>query len=381
MAISPKLRVLVLYGGEAATHPRNELLAWLGTKQSLKVEPFIVSGDVPHSEGSVDDRVDAAIGRADKAIAILTPDVRSQFGAPNVMDEIGRWRGRKGKKTLCILRQDGVPSYSNHAGIVYVSFRERISEAFDELREFLLDEIATMRHETSAQRDLIIDASPNMILLNGHRFRIAQLDEFNDQLTVEVIDVEGDGESVLRGLLKPRAHINLAYGNMTASGRIEESRLTHRERSVAAVLQIHRVPFNHSELHEMSWGGANAMSADEIAALRASRILFGDPPASRNEFGPEMLIRGGMRGGLQITESPIPSLLAQLPRTTRDTWEIVRLLLVQQLRTSGCVEHIELLRLTVRSNRLVRIEFRGRRATQYANIAQFLIEFDRPVDF
>lgn len=133
---SQALKVLVFYGGESGTNPRNELLAWLrGPRVSLDAQ--LVAEAPPHSKGSVDDRVDAAIEWADKAIAILTPDGRTPQGAPNVIDEIGRWRGRKGKDSLCILRQSGVEPYSNHAGIVYVSFKERVSECYEGLRQFL----------------------------------------------------------------------------------------------------------------------------------------------------------------------------------------------------------------------------------------------------
>jgi hypothetical protein len=81
----------VNYGGENATLPRAELIAWLATTKSLNVEPFVVADDVPHSQGSVQDRVTNAIRQADKAIAVVTLDDRSKSGAPNVIEEIGRW--------------------------------------------------------------------------------------------------------------------------------------------------------------------------------------------------------------------------------------------------------------------------------------------------
>ncbi len=75
MATGEKLRVLVLYGGDAATNARHELQVWLA-KPSLNVEPRIVADDPPHSDGAVDERVDTAMEWADKAIANITPDER-----------------------------------------------------------------------------------------------------------------------------------------------------------------------------------------------------------------------------------------------------------------------------------------------------------------
>ena len=48
---------------------------------------------------------------------------------------------------------------------------------------------------------------------------------------------------------------------------------------------------------------------------------------------------------------------------------------------SGTVEHIEKLRLTVRSGRLVKIEFRGRRVKPYVNADAFVIDVERKVNF
>ncbi|MDQ3300589.1 MAG: hypothetical protein M3619_28750 [Myxococcota bacterium] len=81
---SGKLRALVLYGGDGATTARNELVAWMVEKKALNADPHLVAWGTPHSQGSVADRVKQEIERADKAIAIVTKDVRSEYGAPNV---------------------------------------------------------------------------------------------------------------------------------------------------------------------------------------------------------------------------------------------------------------------------------------------------------
>jgi hypothetical protein len=130
-------RILVLYGGDEATAARNELLAWLRGPW-VSMDARIVAEAPPNSEGAVDDRVDDAIAWADAAIAILTPDSRSPHGAPNVMDEIGRWRGGRGKATMLLLRRDDVQPYSNHLGLVYVGFKDRVTESFENIRHFLM---------------------------------------------------------------------------------------------------------------------------------------------------------------------------------------------------------------------------------------------------
>ncbi len=168
------LWVLVFYGGDTATNLRNELLAWLRGPH-IGADARLVAETAPHTEGAVDDRVDCAIEWADAAIAIITPDERTEYGAPNVIDEIGRWRGRKTKRTLCIVRQKGTKEYSNHNGIIYVGFESRIKEVFEDLRVFfrsvtdeLLSDVADISNpdlqmlvedcKDALDRDRLVDA-------------------------------------------------------------------------------------------------------------------------------------------------------------------------------------------------------------------------------
>jgi len=134
--VTRKLRVAVFYGGEAATLPRAELLAWLRGPQG-DVEALIASEMVPSSDRSVDLRVDDLIAWADCAIAIVTSDDRSTHGAPNVLDEMGRWTGAKVRATLCRVLQKGVEVPSNHDGIVRLEFEKRIGDKFAPLLSFL----------------------------------------------------------------------------------------------------------------------------------------------------------------------------------------------------------------------------------------------------
>lgn len=385
-----KLRVLVLYGGDAATNPRNELMAWLA-RDSLNVKAKLVAEDAPHSKGAVDDRVDEAIDEADKAIALLTPDARSPYGAPNVIDEIGRWRGAKGKETICLVRQDGVPVYSNHGGIVYVGFKERVKDAFDGIREFLLDAPSTPKKKptttgkASGKKDFVVDSNANSALIDARRFSTSKIEDVQGRLTLVADQLDGAGEAALRDLSKRHGEVEIAYGNTAVSVNIEDVRITHGQ-SVQATL-VCRVSERRSEsMFEASVGvgGGKSLSADDIATMRATRILFNDPPESKHAHSfdsVEMFIKGGMRGAMEITESPIPRLLEGLPRGERATWEALRLALIVQLRMSGTVEHIEKLRLTVRGGRLVKIEFRGRRAKPYVNADAVVIDVERKVNF
>lgn len=130
-----RLRVLVFHGPDNA--PKHELLAWL-RGQDIMADARTVGEMNPNAEGTVDERVRLAIEWADKAIAIVSPDPRSPTGAPNVIDEIGRWRGSGRDADLAIVRsRDCADIWSNLSGVVRLEYDERVKETFLGLAKFL----------------------------------------------------------------------------------------------------------------------------------------------------------------------------------------------------------------------------------------------------
>ena len=228
---------------------------------------------------------------------------------------------------------------------------------------------------------IVIDSNPNVALIDGRRYMTSRIDEAPARITITLPTLDGESEAAIRRLSAQRGQIHVVYGNTAHAVMLDDVRLTH-ESGVTATIVARVSERQSSSMLEISSAG---LSADDIAKLRAARILFNDTPPPRNVTHAgditESLVRGGMHGTLAISESPIPQLLTHLPRDNRATWESIRLLLILQLHLSATVEHVELLRLTVRSGRLVRIEFRGQRPKHYSNQAPSVIELDRNVDF
>ena len=141
------LKILVLYGGKAATVPRDDLLDWLNSRKLQRtigknIDARKVAEMTAHMEGSIDQRVEDMMNWADKAIFLLTPDERSEYGAPNVLEEFGRWIGQKGRRTGLTLRHEEVKVHSNASGLVYVGFTEDpVEECRDRLVAFINDPI------------------------------------------------------------------------------------------------------------------------------------------------------------------------------------------------------------------------------------------------
>lgn len=167
------LKVLILYGGEAATKPRNELLNWLNSSQThaeigRKVDARKVAEMTAHMEGSIDQRVEDMMNWADKAIFLLTTDTRSKYGAPNVLEEFGRWIGQKERKTMMALRQEGVEVHSNASGLVYVAFKDDVvGECRKRLVAFINDPVSAQTETAAAPPQAAVNSGPSINIGGG----------------------------------------------------------------------------------------------------------------------------------------------------------------------------------------------------------------------
>jgi hypothetical protein len=382
MTDAGRLKVLVLYGGDAATNPRHELLAWLrGPAHGFDVR--VVADDAPHSEGAVDDRVDEMIDWADVAIALVTPDARCQHGAPNVIDEIGRWRGARGKSTLCIVRQRGVEPYSNHAGIVYVPFDARVLEAYEGIRRFLgaaPPAKLPSKPARPAGAEQVIEDSGDVVLLEGLAVSPASVVERSDAVLIEVPDLSSEHEAAARRIVGGQQPIVLAFGNTGTLAKCERPEVERR--GAKATMRITAQPVKNPRVSPMELSlqhtDGKTYAPGDLARMRAERILLGDPPkqspSPRHDILEMMVAGDGALGPVQ--KSPVPEVLGQLPPGRADRWQIVRLLMIQRLCLSSCVEHVDLLRLVVRDHHLVHVTFRGTRARRYAGEAPEVLEVE-----
>jgi hypothetical protein len=130
-----QLRVLVCHGPDSTF--KYELLAWLRGR-TVCVDARTVDEMTATTLRTIDERVNEAMSWADKAIVLVTPDSRSPSGAPNVIDEIGRWRGAGRAADLAILRHTECKDmWSNLAGVVRLDFESRVNECFVQLLDFL----------------------------------------------------------------------------------------------------------------------------------------------------------------------------------------------------------------------------------------------------
>lgn len=126
----------------------------------------------------------------------------------------------------------------------------------------------------------------------------------------------------------------------------------------------------------------NNISPDQIAEMRARRILLNEKLGSINQTGPlglandpmlESFVESGMSSSLQVSKSPIPDLYRSFGQTPERFLKFARLVSVFYLKLSNTVEHILELNLELLNPRQLQVRFKGRRQP-YTNVEPSIIQ-------
>lgn len=103
----------------------------------------VVLSEQPNNGMTIVEKLEAASEKCNKAIILLTKDDEmadgKMRGRQNVIHEIGFFQGKYGRRNVILLQEEGVESFTNISGIVYIQFnRDHFSEVFEPLRNELM---------------------------------------------------------------------------------------------------------------------------------------------------------------------------------------------------------------------------------------------------
>ena len=123
----------------------------------------------------------------------------------------------------------------------------------------------------------------------------------------------------------------------------------------------------------------NNISPDQIAEIRARRILFDEKLEGwMNESGLESFICGGVLSQnnkiIEVSKSPIPALYRSFGQTPERFQKFARLISVIYLKLSNTVEDILLLDLKFLGSQQLQVRFKGLRPQRYQNVEPSVIE-------
>jgi hypothetical protein len=212
---------------------------------------------------------------------------------------------------------------------------------------------------------LIQTASERMFM------RAERVQESNDELLLEIVPASGQETAFIAGLGQGRGSTKfaVAFGSTAFQAMVKSVTRTHV--SGGDRFTVLARPTENDRGYSMEMG-TSSHSADQIAELRARRILLDEkPPAELERWGNVDTMLEALVAGLQVSlvvkSSPLPDLYRQLRNDRSLFLEAARLLAVLALHLSNTVEHVLRLDLSFEGTDAVKVSFEGRRRKEYSN--------------
>lgn len=292
--------------------------------------------------------------------------------------------------------------------------KEKLNDLRDDLTELLkLTPLRTSHWErkrdrflvklaglTTAQQPVISQqsaglASPtNVVSTSGSTFKLG--DRFfeaekvrrpsKNKISIELFSNSGEEEAILDSL-RPHKHSNravlgFAYQNDGGMVEVEDvSSSSHGGRN-SWTLELAIQDANQSVFSEMSYENH---SADDIAEMRAGRLLINDPPPpkkGRRGRADDLLEYAivGNDEGVKIDECVVRKFVNENRKDLETGMKRARLEAVFRLKATGIVASIHELSIGPLVGDKLHVRFRGQRARHYQNVEPEIINIQGDCD-
>lgn len=208
-----------------------------------------------------------------------------------------------------------------------------------------------------------------------------------DKLSVEFFSSSGAEEAALNSL-RPHQHggrqaIGYAYQNDGGLAQIENVTSTSLSGRNSWTIDLALKDSTHNAFSEISY---ERCSADDIAEMRAGRLLVNDPPPPKKKRGrgiTDDLIEYAIVGNdqsVQIDGCIIQSILSRYSHDRLTGMRRARLEAVFRLLATGIVASVHELSLGPISEKGVHVKFQGQRPRHYQNVDPEIISIDADCD-
>ncbi|HVX15919.1 MAG TPA: toll/interleukin-1 receptor domain-containing protein [Pirellulales bacterium] len=208
-------------------------------------------------------------------------------------------------------------------------------------------------------------------------------------ISLEIHSRSAEEEAALE-LLRPPHHgrgkvVGFAYQNDGGQVRIDTLSSTSQGGRNLWVAELSMVEEQSSQAFmDMSVQGH---SADEIAELRAGRLLVNKPPppkSSRRSAGHDTLVESAICGwndaAVQADECVVASIMRKFEKTPELALRFGRLEAVYRLKATGTVQSILELALGPITGKKLHVKFRGQRPRRGGNVEPEVITIDDDCD-
>lgn len=247
----------------------------------------------------------------------------------------------------------------------------------------------------SNEAESVIYSSGQWVLLHEYFFQIETYSQNPDgRLTIQIPSKSIEDNTAIQSLrpnLEQSQAIKFAYQNDGFLVKVKSIEAASRGDCQIWTLTLEQknIKNDANTLVEQSYKGRKrSYSADEIAQLKAKRILLNDPPKLQmlrdaQVFSPAMAEREMLENLIRGSNSPISvedCVLQSLYPTYKDRpkvfLELARLEAIFFLKATGIVEQVLELSLGPISQEQVHVRFRGRRPPMYFSIEPTVLELE-----
>jgi hypothetical protein len=236
---------------------------------------------------------------------------------------------------------------------------------------------ATGRTHSDAKTSVgLVESSGNLLKIGSRYFEVEKVSRpERDKIVVELLTTRAEEEAALEGL-RPKfgrgTPIPFAYENDGAFVEVASVSSTHHGGKHHWTLALTKTNDRQDAIYsEMNYQGH---TADDIAEMRAGRILINNPPPPKKKRGHshtddflESAISGRFDGEAKIDRCVIKQMIEQNRVTPDLGLRIARLEAVFLLKSTRVIESIHEFSLGPLTESSVGVKFRGQRPHRYAN--------------
>ncbi len=238
---------------------------------------------------------------------------------------------------------------------------------------------------------VLVDSAGDWILLADGFFQAQSLERpDNKRLVVTVVTSSAAADARLEEIHARRnsgtQQMSFAFANDAYLVRCESATSTYESgiHKWRIGLLKENIQYGGDSMEMAYSDGKNRYSTEQLARMRAERILFGMHsalPAKRGTFDVSgSMVESFIQGSntpLKVTGSPIQDLAKKMPRDDVARFlGFARLATLFYLKAGGVVERVERLTLGPLKGNSVHVLFRGQRRQKYSNVNAEVIELE-----
>jgi class 3 adenylate cyclase len=244
------------------------------------------------------------------------------------------------------------------------------------------------------ESESVIYSSGQWVLLQEHFFEVETYSQNPDgKLTIQIPSKSVEDDATLQSLrpnLEQSQLLKFAYQNDGLLVKVKSVEAFSRQdyKIWTLTLEAKKIKADAHALEQTCKGRKQFYSADDIARLKARRLLLNDPPKLQmlqdaQIFSPALAEREMLENLIKSSTTPvsiedcvIQSLYPMYKDRPRLLMELARLKAIFFLKAAGIVEQVLELSLGPINDGKVHVRFRGRRRQVYLDIEPTVIEIE-----